>query len=803
MAHRDDSSEPALPIAQYKEALIDAIRESKCLVIVGETGSGKTTQLPQYLADAHLDPRPIVVTQPRRVAAISVAERVAAERDCAVGDEVGYEVRFDKAASDKTRIKYVTDGCLLRECLTDKSFSRYSAVILDEAHIRSLDTDVLFGLAKQYILNKAPQAGTHADEKSLPPPKLIIMSATLESGKFAKFFAANVFQVPGRVFPVDIVYKSCIGQRDMRTDKYIAEAVNVAMEVHCKQPPGDILVFLTGQAEIEKACKALYKQSEALNYDREVACDAVDGLLVLPMYGSMVSAEQQRIFRRAPRGIRKVVVATDIASTSLTIDGIVYVIDAGFVKQKSFNPSTGLDALQVVPVSRSEAKQRTGRAGRTRAGMCFRLYGEDFEQQCMEEFSLPEIQRSSLTAVVLMLKTLGIQNVLDFPYMDPPEERMLLEALRQLYYFAALDRAGNVTELGLQMGKFPLTPSLSRVLLWSVKAGCEAVALTAVAMLCVEQVYVRPGGKDRAALAQEAHDVLFNAVPEGDDFTALVVIYDCWDKAEDGRAWCRNNFVHHRALVAAARIRKQLAQILFAVHVSDPEPTSTGSQKRKSETLSRDPRTASESHKSQHDVGVADRPHSREAMEAYTDWLLRLRSALAQRTMREPNPPPPLFPARAVAVLRQALCQGYFHNVARKGGLHFRTMNGHASTVSTHPSSGLFAQQERLDWVVFHEVVWTSRPYMRTITPIAYSWVKDLLPKLHEVDVYSLTTSGVVQTDTTTASDAASSSRPTGDDGTTGPGARAAAYARRNDDSKVAAARERYLERKRARTAGP
>lgn len=353
MPHRGDTSgagaardgsvvaAPVLPIAAYRDALVEAVEQSACVVIVGETGSGKTTQLPQYLVDAGVGGgKPIVVTQPRRVAAISVAQRVAAERGCAVGEEVGYEVRFERETTAATRLKYVTDGCLLRECTADpaSAFGKYGVVILDEAHIRSMDTDVLFGLAKQLLDRRQPDT-----------PKLVIMSATLNAERFVEFFGGQAFRIPGRLFPVEIVSTGAIGPSDLRTDRFITECVSVAMEIHCTQTEGDVLVFLTGQAEIESAAKRLFKLSEELDYREDVKCRAVDGLMIVPMYGAMSSEDQIRVFTPSPKGIRKLVLATDIASTSLTIDGVVYVVDGGFVKQKSFNPATGLDALQVVP----------------------------------------------------------------------------------------------------------------------------------------------------------------------------------------------------------------------------------------------------------------------------------------------------------------------------------------------------------------------------------------------------------------------------------------------------------------------
>lgn len=498
-----------LPIARCRKALVDAVLSSSCLVVVGETGSGKTTQLPQYLHEAGLTRHgPIVITQPRRVAAISVAERVAEEMGVNLGAEVGYHVRFDHKCSDKTVLKFVTDGTLLRECLEDRSLSAYSAVILDEAHIRSMDTDILFGLLKTLLSGddasgsktahrklarigtklsdgrdedvtteaavddahtRSVEAGSSGPGKS---PKIVIMSATLQSERLGTFFNCKAFHIPGRVYPVSMRYCNLVDEDDYRN--VAGKAVETALRIHRHKPRGDILVFLTGRAEIERACDELFRASETIDYRRDVTAPDIEGLMVLPVYGSMATAAQRQIFAPAPAGVRKVVVATDIASTSLTIDGIVYVVDGGFVKQKMFNPRTGLDALQVVPIAKSEATQRAGRvrvgshlldsgpsvsalrcgghpfcaatpmhmpallsgwdlvaffascllttcsgalyfslprqAGRTKPGICYKLYSAEFEE-AMDAFTTPEIQRTSLTAVVLTLKVLGINDV--------------------------------------------------------------------------------------------------------------------------------------------------------------------------------------------------------------------------------------------------------------------------------------------------------------------------------------------------------------------------------------------------------
>jgi ATP-dependent RNA helicase DHX40 len=339
--------------------------------------------------------------------------------------------------------------------------------------------------------------------------------------------------------------------------------------------------------------------------------------------------EQQRaIFEPAGKGVRKVIVGTNIAGTSLTIDGIRYVVDSGFVKQLSYNPRTGLDALSVVSISKSEATQRSGRAGRTAPGKCFRLYSEEF-YNCMEENTVPEIQRTNLTSVVLSLKCLGVRDVLRFHYIDKPEERMLLEALRQLYIFEALDKHGEVTVLGQQMVEFPLSPGLARALIRSAQLGCEDAMLPIAAMLSVENVFVRSAGKDQSEMVEYAHRRLATQAGGSNDFATLLCIYQKCHQSDNPKKWCSEHFIHWRALKMAIKVQEQLSGILNRLRV----------------------RRSSKIKDSGSDKG---------------------KGSLSER-------------------VRQAICAGFFCNVARKSntGLGFRSMDGHGSVLHIHPSSAV------------------------------------------------------------------------------------------------------------------
>jgi len=376
------------------------LRDHQTTILVGETGSGKTTQVAQFVADAGIGAPAtamIAVTQPRRVAAMSVARRVAEEMDATLGATVGYSIRFEECSSPQTLIKFMTDGMLLREAMTDPLMSRYSVIILDEAHERTLATDVLFGLLKGVLARR-------------PELKLVVMSATLEAEKFQDYFAdAPLMRVPGRLFPVEVFYTQA-PEAD-----YVDAAVRTVAQIHACEPPGDVLLFLTGEEEIEDACRKIAAEAGKLS---SAPSSTVGPVAVVPLYSSLPPAQQQKIFDPPPPPARpggppgrKVIVSTNIAETSLTIDGVVYVVDPGFVKQKVYNPRTRVESLLVSPISRASAHQRAGRAGRTRPGKCFRLYTEASFGADLIEQTHPEILRSNLGSVVLQLKKLGVDDL--------------------------------------------------------------------------------------------------------------------------------------------------------------------------------------------------------------------------------------------------------------------------------------------------------------------------------------------------------------------------------------------------------
>ncbi|KAF5443435.1 hypothetical protein F2P56_035990 [Juglans regia] len=667
----------SLPIASVEKRLMDEVRHNDTLIIVGETGSGKTTQLPQFLFNAGFcrDGKTIGITQPRRVAAVTVAKRVAEECGVELGQRVGYSIRFEDATSISTRIKYMTDGLLLREALLDPYLSRYSVIIVDEAHERTVHTDVLLGLLKNIqrarsksfndrvnIEKNKENNGTLSDKdngvflkqcqsRKFPPLKLIIMSASLDARGFSEYFGgARAVHVQGRQFPVDTFYTH------HAEPDYLDAALITIFQIHLEEGPGDILVFLTGQEEIESVERLVKERLQQLP-------EGSRKLLTVPIFSALPSEKQMRAFRHAPAGFRKVILATNIAETSVTIPGIKYVIDPGLVKARSYDPVKGMESLIIVPISKSQALQRSGRAGREGSGKCFRLYPES-EFDKLEDSTKPEIKRCNLSNVILQLKALGVDDILGFDFMDKPSRASIVKSLEQLFLLGALTDECKLSDpVGRQMAQLPLDPVYSRALILASQFNCLEEMLITVAMLSVESIFYGPREK-----LEEARTAMRRfSSPEGDHLS-LVNVYHASDELLDKRMvglskekkdkilskWCKENFINSRSLRHARDIHSQIR-----------------------------------GHVEQMGLRVA----------SCGDDMLQFRRCLAASFFLN-------------AALRQP--EGTYRALAS------------GQVVQIHPSSVLF--RAKPECIVFNELVQTNHKYIRNISRIDYLWLSELAP---------------------------------------------------------------------------
>ena len=554
----------SLPIYQHREEILNLIKNNNYCIITGETGSGKTTQLPQYIIESltladffkndkvfqksKKSPR-VVITQPRRVAAIQMAKRVCYEKNYKLGNEIGYTIRFGDNSCENTIIKYVTDGILVKECLADNILNKYHVVIIDEAHERSLYSDILFALIKQVVKIR---------NGSL---KLIIMSATLNTEQFIKYFNnCPLLKVSGKLYPVDITY------HPSPMDKRVKSSVELAIRIHLHEGPGHILAFLTGFEECEKACKMTFNILEDLSKKGK----KVPPMNIMPLYGAQNTEDQSKIFEKTKNGCRKLIFCTNIAETSLTVDGIGYVIDCGYVKQKIYNHKTSMDSLMIVPISKVQAKQRSGRAGRTGPGKCLRIYTEQFYKNSMTDIIVPEILRVNLASTILTLKSMGIDNIIDFDFMDKPDSNSIYEALKQLFFLQAIDIDGHITNLGKEMTKFPLDCCYSRALIASNFFNVKNEMEILVSLISSENVFVNVNkyDEDRRAYFEKTKNEF---IDKYSDHITLLNIYKELEFHNFDEEWCQKHFLHIRALRQTRNILEQIKTYMNNINLRECE----------------------------------------------------------------------------------------------------------------------------------------------------------------------------------------------------------------------------------------
>lgn len=678
------------------------MRANAVTLVIGETGSGKTTQIAQILLREGLvaEGTAVVVTQPRRVAAVSCAKRVAEEMRVVVGQEVGYAVRFEDKTSQVTRVKYVTDGTLLRELLEDPRLSQYSVVVLDEAHERSLNMDVLFGVLKRLV-------GSREDSF-----RLVITSATLDVGKFSKYFSnCPVFAVPGRTYPVQIAHST------EAPSSYFESSIETVMNIHLNEGPGDILCFLTGQEEIDRACRRIEETVSAM---RGGECQDVQ---VLPLYAALPPEMQSRVFQSHEESVRRIIVATNIAETSLTVPGIVFVVDPGVVKQVEYDAATGMDSLKVVPISQVQAQQRAGRAGRTQAGKCYRLYTKDALELDMPRELRPEIQRTCLVGTILYLKTLNLKDldVMTFDFMDAPDLGLIADALRQLYLVGAIDADGKPTEIGCEMSLLPLEPCLARAMVEAKKLDCVVDAATVAAMLSVEKIFTGQRHEAVVSLCElvSREDFLMG------DHVVLLRIFQYWEQSGYCRRFLKRFSLSDKGMEFARDIRKQLLALFNVKQVS----------------------------------------------YSYRD--------------------------RSLTALRRSLCAGFVTKLAQRMPHHngYRTLGENSTLCQVHPTvARSLADEDGLlpKWILFHELITTSRPFLRHVCRIEPEWIskqREMLSK--KVDVKRLS-GGVLCGNSDNLHTRDIHREPSQSEG----GAKEV-DAHKTSSDEISAARERYLARKR------
>ncbi|KAJ0402879.1 hypothetical protein P43SY_000493 [Pythium insidiosum] len=665
-----------LPVFAHRREILYAVERHATTILVGATGSGKTTQVPQYLMEAGWArrrasdgmQRMIVCTQPRRIAAITIAERVAKEVGTPLGQEVGYAVRFEeKWSPNTTKIKFCTDGMLLRETMLDPLLSCYSVIMLDEAHERNLETDVLLGLIKKI-------------QRKRPDLRVIIASATLHVDTFLRFFQSKkrkrasesakaqdmtqnsledvvAVSVEGRQYPVDIQYL------EEPCSDYLAKAIDTVLAIDAHEGPGDVLVFLPGQEEIDHVVRVLSER-------------APPHILPLPLYAALPNRMQQNVFLTPPRPIkRKVIVATTIAETSVTIDGVVFVVDSCFVKLAFFNPFTGVESLITTNVSRAAAKQRAGRAGRVQPGKCFRLCTQEHFKSQLPKDTMPQMQRTNLATVALHLLSMGIQDIAHFEFVSAPSPEALIRALEVLYSLGAIDASCRLIEpIGTQMAEFPVAPALAKALLSSIRFDCTLEVLSIAAMLSVGDVFVAArGSKDRRAKIMEAMEAF--AQPEGDHLTHLK-IFDEFLNNGKRREWCDEHMLNFQALTRAFEIRKHLKRYMKRFQAEAPL----------------------------------------EASASDTDG----------------------FASENTRIL-QCFVSGFFSNAAKlhADGKYKTVRDGRV--VQVHPTSVFYHAGRLPDWILYHQSVLTTDEYIRDISKIDPRWLVTIAPDFYKArDVSSI-----------------------------------------------------------------
>ncbi len=664
--------DPELPISAHREEIVDLIRTRQTIVVCGETGSGKSTQLPKLCLEAGLGVGAMIGhTQPRRLAARAVSSRLAEELSSRVGERVGFKIRFTDATKPETLVKLMTDGVLLAETQSDRFLDQYDALIIDEAHERSLNIDFLLGFLRQLSGRR-------------PDLKLIITSATIDPQRFAEHFAdeqgpAPIVEVSGRTYPVEMRYRATESSDDSFVSDELLVAIADASDELIAEGPGDILVFLPTERDIRETAKHLRGHFTRTG-------GSVD---ILPLYARLSQAEQNKIF--APHGGRRIVLSTNVAESSLTVPGIRYVIDTGLVRIARYAPRSKVQRLPIEGVSQASANQRAGRCGRLGPGICIRLFSSD-DYATRSQYTTPEIRRSDLASVLLQSKTLRLGSLAEFPLLDPPSAESLRDAERTLRELGAIDHSNELTAIGRQLGRLPCDPRVGRMLLEAHERNCVAEVIIIAAALETQDVRQRPAGQ--RPQADEAHAQF--ADPHS-DFLSYLRMWDFYDRLRNdlGRARLQKaltqKFLSPQGFREWADIVRQLKELLATVGIK------TGSRKTQLPPINRE--QLQELADQRHQRGKANRPNHRADSEP-------------AEKLKRPD---------GYAEIHQSLLSGLLSGIAQRGDTHEYKAAGGLS-ISLWPGSGLFSRKPK--WIMAAEIVETSKRYGRTVAEVDVEWIE-------------------------------------------------------------------------------
>lgn len=644
-----------LPVFKVKDEILPQLLENPVTILIGETGSGKSTQIPQFLMD--ITKKNIAVTQPRRVAAMNLAMRVAEEYGCHIGEDVGYSVRFNNVTSNRTKLKYITDGMLLRELMIDPKLSKYSTIIVDEAHERTILTDLLIGFLKGLLIER------NNDNNDKLNFKVIIMSATLDAEKFSAFFNnAPILFIEGKMFPVERYYTS------KPVDDIIDAMVKSVVQINHGEQSGDILCFLPGQEDIDKTVEILENIAPELPKEAPF-------IVPMPLYAALPPQKQMQIFKKLKPRQRKIIISTNIAETSVTVPGIKYVIDSGLRKVKVWRHQLGLSTLLTVPISKASATQRAGRAGRESSGKCFRLYKES-DYLKLTDTTEPEILRSEIISPVLMLKKLGVSDILDWHWLENPGEDSLISALQQLFSLGALNNLGNITDLGEKMVILPVAPHLASVLIKAKEYNILNEVIDIVSCLSVDNLLLTPASDKR----DEINAIRLDTCSLGSQYGDLIMLKELFDifnsikESTERKKWCKEIAVSYKGFKNVNRIRKQIKDYMSLLDSNNYNDDNSNNY----------------------------------LIDGYDEY----------ENNSQLN----------VELILKSFLTGFIANTAiGMPDRSYRTVTN-GNLISIHPSSLLFGSKK--DAIMYIEFVYTVKGYARNVSAIKLEWLQEITPQL-------------------------------------------------------------------------